>query len=95
MYPVQEGDVLKRVSSYELGRRLETLNVSVEFVLTGKAAGQVHADARYKGVLIDADFWGYGATEGESLRDLLTKIRGVPFRDLIHPQDLHLLVDDE
>jgi hypothetical protein len=83
MYPVAKGDVLKKVSNYELSRKFDTLHIQVEHLLTGRMAGEFHADASFKGVTIDADFWGYGSTETVAVRDLLTKIKGIPFSELV------------
>jgi hypothetical protein len=83
MYPVAEGDILKKVFRYELSRKWDTLSIEVEHLLTGRNAGRFHAAATVKGEPIDADFWGVGATEAAALRDLLAKVKGIPFPDLI------------
>lgn len=85
MYPVMPEDVLVRLSTFHLRRQFKTLEIFIEFVLAGPTKGQYLSDARLDGALIDTAYWGCGATEGEALRDLLTKIKGRPFEVLLQP----------
>lgn len=85
MYPLAKSDILKKVSRYVLSRGSADLEISVEHVLSGPAAGKFHSEGRIDGHLIDVDFWGSGQNEGAALRDLLERIKGVPFRRLLPP----------
>jgi hypothetical protein len=83
--PLNSGDILTRVTKYNLIRSERMLYIDVHEALAGKLAGKFVAVPNLINIVAVQAYQGTGETEKEALRDCLEKIRDVAF-EAIFPQ---------
>lgn len=81
MYDINAGDVLSRVSLYELSRPDGVLNIKILESITESVYKYVAIPCLQQLEAPDR-FFGNGGTADEALSNCLTKIRAVPVSDL-------------
>ncbi len=83
--PLNSGDILTRVTKYNLIRSERMLYIDVHEALAGKLAGKFVAVPNLINIVAVQAYQGTGETEKEALGDCLEKIRDVAF-EAIFPQ---------
>ena len=79
MKHLMEGDLLTRVSRYNLIRDGRMLYIDVHETLHGTLASPFVAVPNLINIIARQEFQGTGTTEAEALENCLAKIRAVPF----------------
>lgn len=74
MYPVQKGDTLSRITTYELYRDHLPLQIRICFVLAGLNEGKFAAYIYGHDIAV-AGQWAVADTEQAALHECLSKIR--------------------
>ena len=83
--PLNSGDILTRVTKYNLIRSERMLYIDVHEALAGKLAGKFVAVPNLINIVAMQEYQGTGETEKEALGDCLGKIQDVAF-EAIFPQ---------
>lgn len=79
LLPLNNGDILTRVTKYNLIRSGRMLYIDVHEALAGKLAGKFVAVPNLINIVAVQEYQGTGETEKEALGDCLDKIKGVAF----------------
>jgi len=89
MFEVNRGELLTKVSKYELKRGEDKFRIDVHEVLAGEREEKFFAIPNLltrEDREADNQYIGCGDTELEALEDCLRKIRDVPLQVIIPPQ---------
>lgn len=87
MYPIQEGDLLFKVTTYELYKSCKCLKIEVGYCLAGEEAGQFKASISCDGIDLSNKLEGHGESETAALRETLLKIQGLSLEEIVHYAD--------
>ena len=80
------GDVLTRITRYNLMRNGKSLYIDVHELIEGTLAGRFLAVPNLVMILSSSEYQGLGETADEALQDCLTKIKGLPIEDIFPSQ---------
>lgn len=76
------GDVLTRVTRYNLMRKGKSLYIDVHELIEGTLAGQFLAVPNLVMIMATSEHQGLGDTADEALHDCLSKIKGLAVEDI-------------
>ena len=82
MTNLMEGDILTKVSRYNLIRNQRMIYIDVHESLAGQLAGKFVAVPNLINIIARQEFQGVGDTEAEALDDCLLKIKNYNIEDI-------------
>ena len=86
MTDLNDGDLLTRVTRYNLIRDGRMLYIDVHETLHGKLAAPFVAVPNLVNIIARPEYQGTGFSEAEALDDCLKKIVSIPFEDIFPAQ---------
>jgi DNA-binding LytR/AlgR family response regulator len=86
MTDLNDGDLLTRVTRYNLIRDGRMLYIDVHETLHGKLAAPFVAVPNLVNIIARQEYQGTGLSEAQALDDCLKKIASVPFEDIFPAQ---------
>jgi hypothetical protein len=82
MLPLNEKDILTKISRYNLIRNQRLIYIDVHETKVGKLAGKFVAVPNLVNIIAKQEFQGTGETETQALEDCLQKIKDFQIEDL-------------
>ncbi len=82
MLSVNEGDILTKITRYNLIRNQKLVYIDVHETMVGRLAGKFVAVPNLINIVAKQDFQGTGQTEPEALENCLQKITDFEIEDL-------------
>lgn len=82
MLSVKEGDILTKITRYNLIRNQRLIYIDVHETKAGRLAGKFVAVPNLINIVAKQDFQGTGQTESEALENCLQKIKSFEIEDL-------------
>ena len=89
MANLHDGDILTRVTRYNLIRDGRMLYIDVHETLHGKLAAPFVAVPNLINIIARQEYQGTGQSEAEALDDCLTRIESIPFESIFPAQKTH------
>jgi len=86
MHALNTGDVLTRVTRYNLMRNGKSLFIDVHELIEGTLIGRFLAVPNLVMILASSEYQGVGDTQDEALEDCLSKIQGLAVEDIFPSQ---------
>ncbi|VFQ45173.1 hypothetical protein [Desulfoluna butyratoxydans] len=86
MHSLQTGDVLTRVTRYNLMRNGKSLFIDVHELIEGTLVGRFLAVPNLVMIHASSEYQGVGDTPDEALEDCLSKIQGLAVEDIFPSQ---------
>ncbi|BCS95999.1 hypothetical protein DSLASN_16310 [Desulfoluna limicola] len=86
MQPLDTGDVLTRITRYNLMRHGKSLYIDIHELIEGTLAGRFLAVPNLVMILAASEYQGLGDTADEALQDCLTKIQGLAVEQIFPSQ---------
>lgn len=87
MLPLQENDILTKISRYNLIRNERLIYIDVHETKAGKLAGKFVAVPNLINIVARQEFQGTGETEAAALENCLQKIQNFEIEDLFPRQE--------
>ena len=82
MQNLEPGDILTKITRYNLIRNHRLVYIDVHERLSGKLAGRFVAVPNLINIVARQEYQGVGETEAEALQSCLAKIENLPIEDL-------------
>jgi len=82
MLPLNEKDILTKISRYNLIRKERLIYIDVHETKAGKLAGKFVAVPNLVNIIAKQEFQGTGETEAKALENCLQKIKDFQIEDL-------------
>lgn len=84
---INEGEILARIHKFKLFRKEGNLFIDLYEALMGKPASKFIAVPNLIVQEADKEYFGFGDTKADALKDCLKKIKDVPIQDIIQLED--------
>ncbi len=82
MQHLEPGDILTKITRYNLIRSQRLVYIDVHEALNGRLAGRFVAVPNLINIIARQEYQGVGETEAEALENCLAKIENTPIEDL-------------
>lgn len=86
MQPLDSGDVLTRITRYNLMRSGKSLYIDVHELIEGTLAGRFLAVPNLVMIIAPSEYQGIGDNADEALQDCLAKIQGLAVEQIFPSQ---------